>query len=337
MIVDFERFLREERPFWDELDAKLHRLQEDHTATLDLEQIRRFHYLYERAATDLAKLSSFPSEPELQRFLESLVARAYSEIHAARGQTYRFHPVIWFWQTFPGTFRKHLGAFGLALVVTLAGAIFGGTAILVDADAKGVLLGYPHLQVDPRERVAQEEMTESMEDVVQGVDTHVLGTVFYIQNNTKVAFTTMALGVSWGIGTFLVLLGNGVLLGAVVLDYIQAGETIFLIGWLLPHGATEIPAILLAGQAGFVIGGALIGWRSRVTLRQRLRAIRNDAITLIAGVTLLLIWAGFVEAFFSQYHEPIIPYAVKIAFGTVELVALFMYLFLAGRRGGADV
>ena len=28
-----------------------------------------------------------------------------------------------------------------------------------------------------------------------------------------------------------------------------------------------------------------------------------------------MVWAGFVEAFLSQYHEPIIPYAAKIAFG----------------------
>ena len=32
-------------------------------------------------------------------------------------------------------------------------------------------------------------------------------------------------------------------------DYILAGESVFLLGWLLPHGAIEIPAILLAGQA----------------------------------------------------------------------------------------
>ena len=36
---------------------------------------------------------------------------------------------------------------------------------------------------------------------------------------------------------------NGVILGAVMVDYIHAGETLFLTGWLLPHGAIEIPAI----------------------------------------------------------------------------------------------
>ena len=37
-----------------------------------------------------------------------------------------------------------------------------------------------------------------------------------------------------------------------------------------------------------------------------------------------------VEAFLSQYHEPIIPYSAKIAFGLVELVLLFLFLAKSG-------
>jgi len=38
-------------------------------------------------------------------------------------------------------------------------------------------------------------------------------------------------------------------------DYIRAGQTKFLVGWLLPHGSFEIPAILIAGQAGLILAG----------------------------------------------------------------------------------
>jgi hypothetical protein len=44
----------------------------------------------------------------------------------------------------------------------------------------------------------------------------------------------------------------------------------------------------------------------------------------------MLIWAGIIEAFFSQYHEPVLPYAVKIAFGLIELALLWVFL-LRGR------
>ena len=52
----------------------------------------------------------------------------------------------------------------------------------------------------------------------------------------------------------------------------------------------------------------------------------------IFGVALLLVWAGFVEAFLSQYHEPVMPYSVKIAFGLVELVLLSLFLAKSGGR-----
>ena len=108
---------------------------------------------------------------------------------------------------------------------------------------------------------------------------------------------------TWGVGTIIVLFYNGIILGAIVLDYMRAGQTLFLLGWLLPHGAVEIPAILIAGQAGLVLARALIGWGKRTPLRARLRTIGADLVTLTCGAALLLIWAGIVEAFLSQYHR----------------------------------
>ena len=61
-----------------------------------------------------------------------------------------------------------------------------------------------------------------------------------------------------------------------------------------------------------------------------MRNVSRDLVTLILGVGILLVWAGFVEAFLSQYHEPIIPYSAKIAFGLVELILLSLYLARSG-------
>jgi uncharacterized membrane protein SpoIIM required for sporulation len=106
-------------------------------------------------------------------------------------------------------------------------------------------------------------------------------------------------------------------------------------GWLMPHGVIEIPAILIAGQAGLILAKALVGWGERITMAGRLRAVAPDLVTLIFGVALMLIWAGFIEAFLSQYHQPVIPYWAKIAFGAVELVLLILFLAKSG-RGSED-
>jgi uncharacterized membrane protein SpoIIM required for sporulation len=151
-------------------------------------------------------------------------------------------------------------------------------------------------------------------------------------HNTLVTLMAMAMGLTFGLGTLLLLFYNGVILGAVATDYIIGKQGVFLAGWLLPHGSIEIPAILLGGQAGFILAGALIGWGDRTPRADRLRAVAADLVTIVAGAGVLLIWAGTVESFFSQYHQPVIPYGLKIAFGLCEMAALAFYLSSVGRE-----
>jgi len=328
MIIDLQKYITEERPYWSELEAVLDRLEKKPEYKLKLRHLERFHYLYQRASADLAKISTFSAEPNTRLYLESIVGRAFGEIHETREKPHRLRPLHWFFTTFPQTFRKHIRAFWISLVAIMVGAAFGGFTIIVDSSTKQILLPFSHLQEDPSDRVKNEEDVDA--DRLKGAKTSFSS--FLMTHNTKVAIFTLALGMTWGIGTLIMLFYNGVILGAVAVDYVLAGETSFLLGWLLPHGAVEIPAILLAGQAGIVLAGALIGWGKPISLRMRLRKISNDLVTLIFGVALMLVWAGIIEAFFSQYHEPVMPYAVKILFGVFELIILTLFLGRAGRR-----
>jgi uncharacterized membrane protein SpoIIM required for sporulation len=329
VIIDLQRFIATGRPFWMELEATLNRMEAEPNLRLKLDELERFHHLYERTAADLAKLTTFSSEPETRRYLENLVARAYGEIHETREKQRRIFPLKWFFQTLPQTFRRHVRAFYLSLAVTLAGCAFGGFAIALDPDSKPVLMPFSHLQGDPAKRVAEEE--KATKDRLAGAKAPF--SLYLMTHNTKVSIFTLALGMTWGVGTIIMLFYNGVILGAVAVDYIRAGQTKFLLGWLMPHGVIEIPAILIAGQAGLVLALALIGWGKRTSLGSRLREVSRDLVTLIFGVGVLLVWAGFVEAFLSQYHEPIIPYDAKIAFGTVELFLLCLFLAKSGTKG----
>ena len=209
---------------------------------------------------------------------------------------------------------------------------FGGLAVTIDPGAKEVLLPFSHLQGNPSERVAQEEKTAG--DELR--DTKITGATWYMTHNTQVSIFTVALGITFGVGTVIMLFYNGVILGAVALDYVRAGQSTFLLAWLSPHGVIEIPAILLAGQAGLVLAGALIGWGKSVALRTRLRNVSGDLTTLCFGVALLLVWAGFIEAFVSQYHEPILPYSFKIGFALVEFFLLVLLLARSGAKNGGS-
>ena len=328
MIIDLQKFITEERPFWSELEGVLDRLAKRPELKMTLSQLERFHYLYQRASADLARIKTFSAEPNTRTYLESMVARAFGEIHETRQKPHRLAPLHWFFTTFPQTFRRHIKAFWICVAAMLVGSLFGGFVLVADPDAKPILLPFSHLQGNPSDRVAEEETAK--EDRMEGGKSSFSS--YLMTHNTKVSIFTMALGMTWGIGTLIMLFYNGVILGAVALDYVLAGETTFLLGWLLPHGVIEIPAIILAGQAGLVLAGALIGWGKPISLKMRLRKISSDLVTLIFGIAIMLTWAGIIEAFFSQYHEPVIPYAVKIGFGGLELMLLVLFLAKSGKR-----
>jgi uncharacterized membrane protein SpoIIM required for sporulation len=335
VIIDLEKFVKREEPLWQELERMLGKLGRRGTK-LDFDDARRLHYLYERASAALAKINTYSSDAGLVSHLEGLVARAYAQIHSIGGPRRKVSPVKWFFGSFPRAFRTHVGAFVLSVVVTLAGVAFGAYAVAIDPQAKGVILPFGHAEMDPKERVRQEESGEGGRHGHIGVQGHTAFASQLMTNNIRVGILAFALGVTWGVGTLVVLFYNGVILGALCLDYVRAGQGEFLAGWLLPHGSIEIPAILLAGQAGLVLAGALIGRGDANPLKIRLRQVLPSVATLVVGVSIMLVWAGIVESFFSQYHWPVLPYWLKIVFGSVELVLLIAFLALSGRgpRGG---
>jgi uncharacterized membrane protein SpoIIM required for sporulation len=312
-----------ERPHWTALEKSLDWLEANPEARLTIVEVEKLHVLYQRASADLARVP----EGELRKYLEWLVSRAYAEIHEARERK-RFRPWRFVTREYPRVFRAHLRAFQLATVLTIGGIAFGALALKIDPEAKSVIMPFSHLQGSPSERVAKEREDQGK---------HMAGrkdafSAMLMTHNTQVALFTLALGMTFGFGTIVELFYNGVILGAVGFDYIHDGQTVFLLGWLLPHGVIEIPAILVGGQAGLVIAYALIGWGSRISRAERLRTVSRDVVTLAGGAALMLVWAGIIESFLSQYHEPVISYGTKIAFGMVEAALLTCYLAFAGRK-----
>src|SRR5436305_516389 len=159
MIIDLEKFVTGERRHWTALESVLNKLEAEPRFKMPLDQLQQFQYLYERASADLAKIATFSSEPETRRYLESLVARAYGEIHETREKQHRFSPMGWFFQTLPQTFRRHVKAFWLSVAITMCGVAFGAFAISFDPEAKSVILPemFSGHRRDPSERVAREE------------------------------------------------------------------------------------------------------------------------------------------------------------------------------------
>ncbi|MBU2488104.1 MAG: stage II sporulation protein M [Proteobacteria bacterium] len=327
MIVDLARFVENGRPSWEELARVLTALSKNPEREMSPEEIARFHFLYQKASSDLSRLHAQSGDRGMKSYLETLVARAYGEIHGSRpSRRVRLRDAAaWFFLAFPRAFRRRFAAFALCFLAVALGALFGAGALVADPQAKEVLLPFSHLLGNPSERVAQEESGES--DAGKNAASF---SSYLMTHNIRVSIFALALGMTFGVGTVMLMFYNGVILGAVAADYVMAGEGLFVTGWLLPHGSVEIPAFIIAAQAGLVLAGALLSRNRGIPLAHRLREALPDLTALILGVGMLLAWAGVVEAFFSQYHEPVIPYAAKIALGFLNLFILVWFLSRAG-------
>lgn len=332
MIINLVKFIEIEKPFWEELESKVDNIERFPDTKESLSEIKRIYYLYKRCCADLLKIRSSANDPSMESYLESLVARAYRIIYDSVPRTTRFQPLNWFFIQFPRTLRKHKNAFSLSFLLVFIGSMLGSYMLHVDPGARKNLLP-DHLQISPSERIEKEESVT--DDRLSGKK--MTFSSYLMTHNIRVSILTFALGITFGIGTFYLLFTNGIMIGAISYDYIANGEITFLLGWLLPHGSTEIPSILIAGQAGLIMAGAIIGQRSIHPLRKRIKEASSDITTLLGGCAILLVWSGIIESFFSQYHAPIIPYSAKIIFGASELALLIIFLTFSGREPKATL
>jgi len=191
MIIDLERFIDEEKRYWTEVESILDKLDRDPLKKINLSEVKRLHYLYQRTSSDLARVMGFSTETEIRRYLESLVGRAYAEVHELRKKPHRFSLVHWFFHDFPQTFRQHIRAFVLALGITAFGFSIGGVAVSIDKEAKSVILPFSHLQLDPSKRVAYEEKTGAEKDRLAG--RKATFSAFLMTHNTRVSLFTFAM------------------------------------------------------------------------------------------------------------------------------------------------
>jgi len=328
VILDLERFQAQEQPRWSKLESLLAQLESRPDRLLKLAEADLLQDLYAQTAADLNRVTHGALAPELRRYLEQLVARAYAELYYARPtRSELWQPRRWLriFTAFPEAFRRQSRYFALAVLVTLLGSTLGGLAVRFDPASVDVLLPADYLR-NPRMRVGQEERGQS-----RHLDSAQIEAAFsaeLIKHNIQVSLLAAGLGVTFGIGTALLLFENGLLLGAVAVRYTQQGFGLFVTAWLLPHGAFEIPSILIAGQAGFYLARLLLRRREDRNMRQSIR----EWLLLIAGMALMLVWAGLMEAFFSQHHAPVLPYGFKVAVGAAELGMLTIYLLFIGRK-----
>lgn len=146
-------------------------------------------------------------------------------------------------------------------------------------------------------------------------------------HNSRVAIFAFALGFAFCAPSAMLMIYNGLTIGAFVSLYASRGLGFEVGGWLLIHGVTELFAIILAGAAGIRIGWSLVFAGNMKRLQSAAKAGRQSA-QVVAGVVIMLLIAGLLEGFGRQLIT-----SDWIRYGVAVLTGGFWMAYFYGSRG----
>jgi len=312
------RFLDQNKDNWQRLEDLLSMHHGTGLRGLSRMEVREFGELYRRAASDLAIARAETRDPKLINYLNSLVIRAHGRIYRAESQGVNLIGKF-FAEDFPRTFRINWRYMLLAFGVFAGFVVFGFIATWIDTDfTHFVMLSGITEQIN-----SNNHWWKGLNDANQIGATHILS------NNILVTFRVFAMGAFFGIGAFYDLAFEGARLGSVFAACYKLNPPFgnALASFVVGHGVIELSTIFFCGGAGMMIGYAMIN-PGDLTRSQALKKKGIEAARIVIGCACFLVVAGTIEGFLSPSDMPAI---VKIATGVGTGLAMYSYLFFAGR------
>ncbi len=159
-----------------------------------------------------------------------------------------------------------------------------------------------------------------------GSDLQMFG--FYIWNNVSIGFRTFASGFFVGVGSILVLLFNGISIGAVAGHLTVIGSGAPFWRFVVGHSGPELTAIVISGAAGLRIGMAIVA-PGRKKRSDALIEAGTEGVKLAMGIFAMLVFAAFIEAYWSSIVW--MPDVVKYSVGGLIWLLIITWLWRGGR------
>lgn len=321
------QFRREREASWRLLEEILARAERRGVRALTVEELGLLPQLYRAAVSSLSVARAVSLDAALLAYLEALAARAYIQVYGAKSGF--FESVADFvLRGLPRAVRSQWLCFAFACLTFLIGTTAGFFLVLEDP-----VRYFSIMDMDLAGGRSPDSTTEELRRVLYSGDDHSSGSLaqfsaFLFSNNARVGLLAFALGFVVGVPTIFLLFQNGLMLGALAAVYHQRGLSLRFWGWILPHGVTEILAIILCGAAGLVVARHIV-FPGRLSRRDNLMRHGRSAGVIVVGCVVLFFIAGQIEGIFRQRVQSDVA---RWAVATVTAVNWLLYFTWSGRR-----
>ena len=275
-------------------------------------ELQEIALLYRQVAADLSVLRQDATSRTYATHVNQLLARAHHIIYSGR-KTNLLTVLRFLRDEYPAIFQRQIGYVAASLLVSVAWGLLGAALTSARPEFMRHFVGPEMIATMER----HEMWTESVVSVAPMASSAIM------TNNLTVSFITFAGGIVFGLGTFFALFSNGMMLGVIGAACHHYEMSMKLWSFVAPHGALELPSIIIAGAAGFRLGHAML-FPGALRWRESVARGGIEATQLVSGIIPLLVIAGCLEGFFSPSHAAV---WLKFTVGGLLFTLLNLWLF----------
>ncbi len=306
------QWIRKRRPYWDRLASLLAQSGQSGLSQLSRAELQELALLYRQVAADLSVLRQDATASTYAEHVNQLLARAHHIIYSGQ-KTSALTLFRFLRDEYPAIFQRQFSYVVASLLVSLAWGLLGVVLTTTRPEFMRHFVGPQMIATMER----HEMWTKSVVSMAPTASSYIM------TNNLTVSFVTFAGGIVFGLGTFWYLFVNGMMLGVIGAACHQYGMSLALWSFVAPHGALELPSILIAGGAGFRLGHAML-FPGALRWKESVARGGIEATRLVSGIIPLLVIAGCLEGFFSPSHSPV---WLKFTVGGLLFTLLLVWLF----------
>lgn len=275
---------------------------------------------YIELVNDLAFAQTFYPDSKTTAYLNQIAANAYLSIYKTkRVQRNRF--LEFFIHDVPQVVYKYRRQVAYSFIFFFIFVLIGAVSTATDDTYVRMILG------DAYVNQTQENIKNG--NPVAVYDSHgEFGMFVYITfNNIYVAIRCFLFGIFAGLGTGLMLMYNGIMLGSFQYMFHNEGVLIESMKGIWIHGAMEIFAIIIAGASGFILASSILFPKTYSRFQSFKRGFKDGLKVLIATIP-FFVMAGFLEGFVTRYSKDMSnAVACIIIFGSLALITFYFIIY----------
>lgn len=311
------------RLFWQQFARQLTACEQHQRQPLSLPQAEQLLCQYADVCQHLAWAVQRDYSAGLVDFLQNLAERGHRQVYRYQSLSLWQRLVQFVCHDFPATVRAQKKVVYVAHVLFYLPFLLSLLLAVWRPDLMGRLVGGD--AVASMYHVMAKDY-ENKENMSFGI--HLMGMCFYIFHNIGLAFQAFASGLLLGIGSVLMAVYNGFMIGGAMGYMTHDWAATAFFSFVIAHGAFELTGLVLAVAGGLRLGLALLA-PGRLPRKEALKQQGGYAAVLLCGAFAMLVIAAFIEGFWSPLTS--IPIALKWIVGPTLWLLVYVYLWRAGR------